>query len=669
MKPKRIFVATGVLIAGFGVLAVSRAQEGTEPAVEMGVVHAECTLFAPEGEQFRAVRRERFDLSAMTARVWPMLGASHTRTAAAVDPVQAFDYPGKLGLIDQHIWQAIRDAGIKPAALTNDYEFCRRVTLDLSGRVPTYDRLLQFVNDPARDKRARYIEELIASPGFTDKWTMFFGDLYEIIDFNTQVRPYPEGRNAFQAFVKASIAANKKYDVMVREMIAATGENSWEQGELNWFVLGFMGGGPAQDIADLQAAIVAEKFLGISHENCVLCHDGRRHLDTLSLWGKVETRRKGWELAAFFGKSQMQRVPAPNAVNGQPYYYRVIDRANLADYALNTTTGNRPARQPIGTLRNVAPKYPFGDGTGQVPQAGESYRAALGRLVTSDIQFARATVNYVWKQMFGRGIVDPPNQFDPARLDPDNPPPAESGWTLQPSHPRLLGALARDFQKNQFDLRWLFREIANSEAYQLSSKFEGEWRPDYEKLFPRKYLRRLWGEEVVDAIAQVSGMPVTYAVNGGMEPVSWAMQLPQTRGLGNATVPVAFRLAGIANTYQNTTLMDAFLRGNRIEEERRPDGSVNQVLNLMNDRYVHDRTRAVGAGPTASLARRMLSKYPSSTNDSLLINELFLTVLSRPSTEDEQRAAQVLLSQGNRQQKVEDLLWSLYNKVDFIYNY
>ncbi len=668
MKLKQIFVAAGVVTLGGGFFSATRAQESGDAAVELGVEHAECGLFGPKGEQFRSYQRDRFQLSGMTAKVWPMLGTAAAKSGPASEAAAAFDNPGNLGLIDRHISQAIQDAGIKPAALTNDYEFCRRITLDLTGRVPTYDRLLQFANDTARDKRAKYIDELLASPEFNDKWAMFFGDLFENIDNNTQVRIYPEGRNAYHGFIKSSLAANKKYDVMVRELISATGENSWEKGELNWFVLGFMGGGPAQDIADLQASIAAEKFLGISHENCVLCHDGRRHLDTLSLWGKTETRRKGWELSAFFAKSQMVRVPVANAVNGQPYYYRVLDRPAAADYALNTTTGNRPARQPIGTLRNVAPKYPFGDGTGQGPKTGETYRQALARLITSDIQFSRATVNHIWKQMFGRGIVDPVNQFDPARLDPDNPPAADSGWTLQPSHPRLLNALAQDFQTNQFDLRWLIREIADSETYQLSARWDGQWLPDYEKLFPRKYVRRLWGEEVVDAIALASGMPVTYAVNGGMEPVAWAMQLPQTRGLGIATVPLANRAAGILNTYQNTSFMDAFLRGNRIEEERRQDGSVGQVLNLMNDRYVMDRTRAVGAGNTASLARRLLTKYPNG-NDALLINEMFLAVLSRPAAEDEQRLAQSMLVQGNRQQKVEDLLWSLYNKVDFIYNY
>ena len=84
-------------------------------------------------------------------------------------------------------------------------------------------------------------------------------------------------------------------------------------------------------------------------------------------------------------------------------------------------------------------------------------------------------MNYIWAQFFGRGIVDPPNQFDPARLDPDNPPPAP--WTLQPSNARLLNALAQRFIDGGYNLKALMREIANSDAYQLSSRYDGAVEP------------------------------------------------------------------------------------------------------------------------------------------------------------------------------------------------
>ena len=107
------------------------------------------------------------------------------------------------------------------------------------------------------------------------------------------------------------------------------------------------------------------------------------------------------------------------------------------------------------------------------------------------------------------GIVDPPDQFDPARLDPNNPPPAP--WTLQPSNPDLLNALAEDFIANNYDIKHLMRLIANSNTYQLESQYDpNTWNPNWQPLFARKLVRRLWGEEVADSISLSSNIPNTF---------------------------------------------------------------------------------------------------------------------------------------------------------------
>jgi hypothetical protein len=275
---------------------------------------------------------------------------------------------------------------------------------------------------------------------------------------------------------------------------------------------------------------------------------------------------------------------------------------------------------------------------------------ALGRFVTSDFQFARAAVNYVWAQFFGRGIVDPPNTFDPARLDPDNPPPAP--WTLQPSNARLLNALAQRFIENGYSVRWLMREIANSDTYQLSSRYGGQWNPAWEGYFARKFVRRLWAEEIHDALAQSSGLVPSYNVAGfstlGFPTVSWAMQLPDV-----VTVP-----GGAV-----TTFLDNFLRGNRDDADRKPEGSVLQALSLMNDQLVAARLQATGANASPLIAANL------SKADADLVNTVFLTVLSRYPSDAEKTTALASLKAGDRTQAVRDLVWSLYNKVDFVFNY
>ena len=82
-------------------------------------------------------------------------------------------------------------------------------------------------------------------------------------------------------------------------------ESSFTKGELNWMTGGYVSGTgiPAQDTYDQQAANIADTFLGISHQNCLLCHNGAGHLTSLSLWGGNQTRYQGWQFASFIART------------------------------------------------------------------------------------------------------------------------------------------------------------------------------------------------------------------------------------------------------------------------------------------------------------------------------------------------------------------------------
>ena len=621
--------------------------------------HANCVFFGPRHDAIVSVgvvgrggRPQRSPVDALTSEVVARLkpvtlslgtlsipGGSRTNTKLQLD---------QLGLIDRHTFQAMSDAGVAPADLSTDGEFCRRVTLDLTGRIPTPDRLLQFLADAASDKRAKYVDELLAKPEFIDKWTQYFGDHFKNNSENSQIRRFPSGVTAFNTFIRSALEANKPYDQWVREMITATGPNSYEKGEINFLIGGVVSGtAPVQDIYDQQSANIASTFLGVAHMDCVLCHNGRGHLDELSLWGKSALRQQAWQQASYLSRTNSDRNPIV-AGQANPYYWTIAENTgrSVRDYQLNTTTGNRPARAPGPSQAvGVTPRYLFTD---TAPNPGENYRVALARQLTNDPQFGRASVNYLWAYFFGRGIVDPPNQFDPARLDPDHPPP--SPWLLQPSHPRLLNELAAEFVTNKHDLKWLMRTIVNSQTYQLSSRYSGTWNPDWEKLFARHNVRRLWGEEVHDALALATNILPTYDITG-FGTFSLAMKFPEP-----INTP--------GRRYQNVTnLLDSFLRGDRDTEDRRPDGSVSQALAMMNDPYVMTRVQSNGA------ATSLLAKSLPLANDQLVTN-LFLAVLSRYPTDAEKATALAnLANSSTRSAEAENLLWSLFNKVDFLFNY
>ncbi len=645
------FVWAALILAGLVALLPTKAIQAQEQEAEVPVDHAECGFFGAEREKYTKEVRDRYWRSRLADQVSNLRPTSYlipngSRTSVLRDQ-------SAMSTIDAQIFGELQRRGIAPANKTTDQEFVRRVTLDLTGRIPSYNRLvqLQAVDSPA--KRADYVEELLNSPEWVDKWTMYFGDLYKNTQTSDVLPRFAAGRNAFYRWIKSSLESNKPYNAMVTELLAGDGMNSFEQGYLNWMLGSDTNGGPAQDDYDQIAADAASTFLGIGHLNCVLCHDGRGHLDSLSLWGRNAKRSAAWGMAAYFARTRFVPTRTDPANDPNMRYYGIPDDGR-ADYTLNTTTGNRPGRQPVDGLgRTVPPVYIFGT---ERAAPGENYRDAFARAVTNDFQFARATVNYVWAQFMGRGLVEPLDQFDPARQDPANPP--GGNWTLQASHPELLNALADQFRQNNYNLKWLMRTIVNSEAYQLSSKYEGAWNPIWEPYFARHLVRRLWAEEIADAIAVSSGVRSVYNVPEPTAPlytdrtsvrqVLFAMQLPETGNLGG-------------------TFLYNFSRGNRLDEERKGDGSIPQALGLMNDTFVMTRIRSSNNANGQSLLNRWIN-----STDANFVNVAFQSILSRdPSPQEFEMAVNTLrgTTGATRTQRGENLLWTLYNKVDFIYNY
>jgi hypothetical protein len=554
--------------------------------------------------------------------------------------------------IDAYIFADLAANNIQPAPPTTDWEFIRRVTLDLTGQIPDPARVLSFVADTSPDKRAKLIDELLASQAWVDKWAMFYGDLLR----NTTLKPTTlvardaSIRNQFYLWIKDGLTKDRPYNQIVQDMIAVPAGGVSENIPGSWWVGGYVPNSPNQDSIDQMAANVFDTFLGIAHVNCLLCHDGRGHLTGLNLWGQTTTRYQAWQLASYVSRTSALKISATFwMLQENPLGFNT-------DYALNTTTGNRPARQPSAdcdptqSCATVAPVYIF---NGDTPRPGESYRAALARNITGDLQFARASVNYVWAELFSLGIVDPPDLFDPARLDPNNPPP--DPWTLQPSNARLLNSLAKHFIANGYSLRSLMREIANSDTYQLSSRYDGTWNPDWEPYFARKFARRLWSEEIHDAVLKSSGSSPVYVAAGLDGDHTWAMQFPEPAG--SFAMPLNDTVA--------RNFLDAFMRGNRDDQPRKRDGSILQALSLMNSPFIESHLQVDGAVPNQTIAGAWQK------GDKEVIQTLFLATLSRyPSTDEMNKAAAVLASAGqDRLAAVQDIAWSLYNKVDFIFNF
>src|SRR6185369_9255621 len=145
--------------------------------------------------------------------------------------------------IDEEIFNKMKRDGVEPAPPSTDEEFLRRVTLDLTGRIPTADQVKEFVSDRSQDKRDRLIDSLIGSPEYVDRWTMWMGDLLQNTAFSTNVVRYQNGRNAFYTTIKQAIQQNTPYNQFVTSILTSSG-NSFQNGAVNYIVGGFTPMGP-----------------------------------------------------------------------------------------------------------------------------------------------------------------------------------------------------------------------------------------------------------------------------------------------------------------------------------------------------------------------------------------------------------------------------------------
>jgi hypothetical protein len=599
-------------------------------------------------DSFRqAVAQHREEVSKATAT----FAATMTASEAALVPPQ--DIPRK-NFIDNILFDRMQRDSIQSAPISTDEEFVRRIYLDLTGRIPAAADVTAFLADKAANKRDALVDKLIGSPEYIDKWTMFFGDLFKNNARSVNVQRFSGGRDAFYTYIKDAITKNKPYNQVATEMIASNGDN-FVDGQVNHIVGGIIAMGPrtGQDTMDGTAVITSSMFLGINAIDCLLCHDGAGHLDSVNLWGSQRTRFEAWGMSAFFARVRTQ----PQVISQQPNYrkYIVSELAN-GEYQLNTDSGNRQPRMPINGISTVAPKYILGSG-GTV-SAGENRRQAMARLITADKQFARAAVNYIWEKLMVEALVSPSNAFDPARLDPAATLP--TGWTLQPANAELLNALADDFVKNNYDLRKLIGLITKSSAYQLSSQYPGTWSLALVPYYARKYVRRMDAEEIHDAILKATGIGVSYQLRDTLNQptvvVNWAMQLPDT--------VEPRQLAGNPQNVLAQGFLNSFIRGDRDIKPRSLEPSIQQALNLMNNSFVMTRIHQNNANSTVA---KLLAD--TTLTNQQIITQLYLNTLSRNPAQSELDALLPLYSAQSKRDATEGIQWALLNKMDFIFNY
>src|SRR3989441_6405318 len=231
------------------------------PAVLLGEQKASCPLGSFTLQSPRALYHQ---LSVTAEAVAP------SRHRAVLQPKGGIGFPPSVNFIDNEIFGKMQKDGVVPTALAGDEEFLRRVTLDLTGRIPDPATIQSFLSDTSADKRAKKIDQLLASDAFVDRWTMWFGDLVQNVQVSTNTREYYQGRNAYYTYIHDSIKNGKPYDQMAREIISGKGD-SFAIGAADYWVRQIQPNGPIQDTYDNLASHSGDKFLGMPLL-CLSCH-------------------------------------------------------------------------------------------------------------------------------------------------------------------------------------------------------------------------------------------------------------------------------------------------------------------------------------------------------------------------------------------------------------
>jgi hypothetical protein len=404
-----------------------------------------------------------------------------TVTVPSPDPVDEaqFAQMKPRNFIDELVLKKLRDLNIPPSGRADDAAFLRRAYLDTIGLLPNLEEIRSFMSDASADKRDRLIEALLRRPEFVDYWSHRWSDLLLV----NGDKLAPQSMWSYYNWIRSNVAANTPWDVMVRNLLTATG-STLENGAGNFFIL--------NDEPTKIAETVSVAFLGTSIA-CAKCHN-----HPMEKW----THDEYFAFANLFSRVRTK--------NGAEAEDRVIFSATDGELVEPLSGKPQPPR-PLNVTTPVSMASP------------EDRRIPMAAWLTgrNNQLFQKAIVNRVWANFFGRGLVE---AVDDLRV------------TNPSSNEPLFAAACEHLVRNNFDLKALMRAILQSETYQRSSVTLPQNQHDLR--YGSHYVpRRLMAEVLLDAVSEVTAVPTTFRMDkrnankgtGESYPMGFrALQLPDS---------------------------------------------------------------------------------------------------------------------------------------------
>lgn len=476
-------------------------------------------------------------------------------------------------------------------ALADDQAFVRRVYLDLTGKLPTPEETRAFVADSAADKRAQLIDKLLDSDAYATNWGRYWRD---VITYHTPASGNYLRWQLFDKWWTEQLHRNRPFDQVVTALVTATGIND-EQAPVNF--LTSMYGNPVEI-----AAVTSRVFLGVQIQ-CAECHNAKTEP-----W----KREQFHEFAAFFGRA---KIIQHKDVEGRNTPYAIEGRA---DGQYRMTDKRNPDR-----LIDMQPKFLTGESV-SIDAGDEERRAALARFMTSPKNpwFARCYTNRMWTSLMGWGFYPSVNDL--------------GSTEIQPRYPELLDSLAKEWSAGGHDVKWLFRTIMLSRAYQ--TQFQAP--PSSSELTaPGVCPVRLRPEQIFDNLVRV-------------------LEFDET----DKTIPAPAAGSGpmVARHTGTRHMVYQAFKENPSTPAGEVHGTIPQALLMMNSTLVHTYTTATGKTVLAGL-------LADKKSDADIVTALYDRTLARKPSKDEQAVcAKYIAKVGSREEALEDIFWALVNSTEFL---
>jgi hypothetical protein len=541
-------------------------------------------------------------------------------------------------LIDKWVRAKWEDAKLKPAPRASEAEFMRRVYLDIAGQIPSLEEAEKFLTDKSSRKREALIDTLVKDERYAEHWAEVWSGI--IVGFDKDRRA--EGlRNEGTHDLREMLEKNMPYDEFARKIITVEGwvpegygammmkpgEKAPEEkpvGLGSYLVRQSREAG--KDFPKALAGKLTRSFLGVQIQ-CAQCHD-----HPFDKW----TQEEFYGMASFFTEVRVKRDPKDAEMRG--YHVEDAHGGPLGKKLMGT--GGPNLEIPNSKSGPIKPTF---INTGAGAESGVSRRATFAKYVTApeNLQFAKMCVNRYWAHFFGHGIVNPVDDFNGKN---------------KPSHPELLNELAQDFIDHKYNLHWLIKAIAGSEAYSLTSKSAAKERdPQAEKLLALGRVRALAPEQILRSVIEATSLEEG-PLMGAMSRRDMG-KVPGGKGMGKIKGDGIQRLI-MALTSQFRQTFEDDEGGEAVEFA----GTIPSALMMMNHQMLN-------AGMTAGRMNgfgEMLARHPSPESK---VRAIFLSCLSRTPTATESSRWMSHVTKGQGTSGYEDLMWTLVNTSEFLFNH